>query len=80
MSKKHRPKNLQDLRRSQGMEQAEVARRMDPPCSANYISQLECGRRNPMPGVIRRLAGALGVSTERVFDAIQVTRDEAESR
>ena len=56
------PHRLSDARVHAGLEQAELARRIDIPASS--ISHFEAGRRKPSLNSLYKLAEALAVSTD----------------
>ena len=53
------------LRKKIELSQEEVAHRVG--IHVTYLSGIECGSRNPSVRNVRRLAGALGVSTRELF-------------
>lgn len=57
---------LERMRRKRGWTRAELGRRarVDP----SWIAKIETGRALPYPGQARRLARALGVTAEVLFD------------
>ena len=58
---------LSSLRESQGLTVSQLAKMTG--VSVSYISQLETGRKQPRDSIIRRLSGALDVSTIELFAA-----------
>ena len=50
--------NLRDYRKSQGLTQTELAKRLD--VGSVYLSQLEAGSRAPSAGMMVAVAAALG--------------------
>ena len=57
------------LRKQKGMSQLDLALEAD--VNKNYISDLERGSRNPSILVLERIAKALNVSLENLFQGIQ---------
>ena len=57
------------LRKQKGMSQLDLALEAD--INKNYISDLERGSRNPSILVLEKIAKALGVSLEILFQGIQ---------
>ena len=57
------------LRKQKGMSQLDLALEAD--INKNYISDLERGSRNPSILVLEKVAKALGVSLEILFQGIQ---------
>ncbi len=55
-------RNVQGLRRDQGLSQEELAHRAD--VHQTYLSGVERGRRNPSVLVLARIAEALGADVE----------------
>lgn len=52
---------IRDVRRAKGLTLEEVARRCDPPTTAQTIGRLETGARTVSVGWLNRIAAALGV-------------------
>lgn len=52
---------IRDVRRAKGLTLDEVARRCDPPTTAQTIGRLETGTRTVSVGWLNRIAAALGV-------------------
>lgn len=52
---------IRDVRRAKGLTLEEVARRCDPPTTAQTIGRLETGTRTVSIGWLNRIAAALGV-------------------
>jgi transcriptional regulator with XRE-family HTH domain len=52
---------IRDVRRARGLTLEEVARRCDPPTTAQTIGRLETGTRTVSIGWLNRIAAALGV-------------------
>jgi transcriptional regulator with XRE-family HTH domain len=62
-------RNLRDLRRAKGLTQTALADQAG--LRASTISDLESGKTSaPHPGTLRKLAVALGVSVEQVFESV----------
>ena len=59
---------LASERVAQGLTVSSLAKRAG--ISSGYLSQVETGKRNPSPPVIRRLSGALDVNPNRIFHAV----------
>lgn len=57
------------LRKQKGMSQLDLALEAD--INKNYISDLERGSRNPSLLILERIAKALDVSLENLFQGIQ---------
>lgn len=53
---------IRDVRRARGLTLEEVARRCDPPTTAQTIGRLETGARTVSVGWLNRIAAALGVA------------------
>jgi len=56
---------VRELRTTAGLTQEALA--VKSKLSRHYMSELECGKRNPTLGVIDRVAVALGVSPAEVM-------------
>ncbi|RVT39799.1 helix-turn-helix domain-containing protein [Sphingobium algorifonticola] len=54
---------IRDVRKAKGMTLDDVARRCDPPTTAQTIGRLETGMRTVSVGWLNRIAAALGVSS-----------------
>lgn len=63
-----RPATIAQLRLRKGWSQAALARRADT--SQPYIARLELGRVDPQLSTVRKIARALGVSTDTLMQAI----------
>ena len=59
---------IRDVRRAQGMTLEEVARRCDPPTTAQTIGRLETGMRTISVKWLNRIAAALGVQAGDLMD------------
>ena len=57
------------IRKQKGMSQLDLA--LEAEVNKNYISDLERGRRNPSILVLEKIAKALDVSLEILFQGIQ---------
>jgi DNA-binding transcriptional regulator YiaG len=68
---KRPPQTLRDLRLSRGLSQGDLAKAME--VSQQYVSKIERGASFG-PKAIRNFATALGIDTERVYDAWQASR------
>jgi transcriptional regulator with XRE-family HTH domain len=68
----HTPLTLRQLRLSKGLTQDVIGNRKD-------VGEIEKGRKMPGPRLVRRMAKALGVSTEIVFDACTQSRRVSEA-
>lgn len=66
------PLDLRQLRLSKGLIQDVIGNRKD-------IGDIEKGRKMPGPRLLRRMAQALGVSTDTVFAACAQSRRSVES-
>lgn len=55
---------IREVRRARGLTLDEVARRCDPPTTAQTIGRLETGTRTVSVGWLNRIAGALGVEAQ----------------
>jgi transcriptional regulator with XRE-family HTH domain len=64
----HVGENVRFHRRRLGLNQRELARLSE--LTQPSISELESGRRAPHPRTIRKLAGALGVSHDALFERV----------
>ena len=56
------------LRKKRGLSQLDLS--LASGVSKNYLSDLENGRRNPSVLLLQRIASALGVSLEKLFQGI----------
>src|SRR3954468_23773556 len=54
---------IREVRRARGMTLDDVARKCEPPTTAQTIGRLETGTRTVSVGWLNRIAGALGVRT-----------------
>lgn len=59
---------IRDVRRARGMTLDDVARRCDPPTTAQTIGRLETGTRTVSVGWLNRIAKALGVEAQDLVD------------
>jgi len=59
-------KRIQELRKSRGLSQDQVAERAD--ISPNYLSRIECGKENPTLDMLIKLSHALEVEMWEMFD------------
>ena len=57
------------LRKQKGMSQLDLA--LEAEVNKNYISDLERGSRNPSILILEKIAKALGVSLENLFQGIE---------
>ena len=57
------------LRKQKGMSQLDLA--LEAEVNKNYISDLERGSRNPSILILEKIAKALGVSLEILFQGIE---------
>ncbi len=55
-------RRLQELRREEGLSQAQLAERLQPPMSKRYLSAVERGEKSPTLDSLARIALGLGVS------------------
>src|ERR671927_457371 len=55
---------IREVRRARGMTLDDVARRCDPPTTAQTIGRLETGTRTVSIGWLNRIARALGVDAQ----------------
>ena len=55
---------IREVRRARGLTLDDVARRCDPPTTAQTIGRLETGMRTVSIGWLNRIAGALGVDAQ----------------
>lgn len=60
-------RNLRRLREENGYSQLRLA--LESGVSLHYISDLECGRRNPSFLILTRIAKALGVGVGELVDS-----------
>ena len=65
---------IRDVRRARGMTLEDVAKRCQPPTTAQTIGRLETGTRTVSVGWLNRIARALGVEAQDLVDG----RDAAE--
>ena len=61
--------NVRKFRNARGWSQEELSFEAD--IHRTYISQIECGARNPTATVIQRLADALGVEAAELLRKVQ---------
>jgi len=59
---------IREVRRSRGLTLDDVARRCDPPTTAQTIGRLETGTRTVSIGWLNRIARALGVDAQDLVD------------
>ena len=59
---------IREVRRARGLTLDEVARRCDPPTTAQTIGRLETGTRTVSIGWLNRIARALGVEAQDLVD------------
>lgn len=59
---------IRDVRRAKGLTLDDVAKRCDPPTTAQTIGRLETGTRTVSIGWLNRIAAALGVNTAELVD------------
>lgn len=59
---------IREVRRARGMTLDDVARRCDPPTTAQTIGRLETGTRTVSLGWLNRIARALGVDAQDLVD------------
>jgi len=59
---------IREVRRARGMTLDEVARRCDPPTTAQTIGRLETGTRTVSVGWLNRIAKALGVEAQDLVE------------
>jgi DNA-binding XRE family transcriptional regulator len=62
---------IREVRRARGLTLDEVARRCDPPTTAQTIGRLETGTRTVSIGWLNRIAKALGVEAQDLVDGGQ---------
>lgn len=74
MEKKLIGKRIQELRRSQGLSQEQIAEKAD--ISPNYLSRIECGKENPTLDMLIKLAHALEVELWEMFDFGHIVSDK----
>jgi transcriptional regulator with XRE-family HTH domain len=60
---------IREVRRARGMTLDDVAKRCDPPTTAQTIGRLETGTRTVSVGWLNRIAKALGVDAEDLVQA-----------
>lgn len=63
---------IREVRRARGLTLDDVARRCDPPTTAQTIGRLETGTRTVSIGWLNRIANALGVEAQDLVRAGQV--------
>lgn len=63
---KIRPRSLQALRLKDGLTVSALARLAK--IDQSYLHRIEAGEKNPLPSVALRLANALGVPLELIYD------------
>ncbi len=61
-------KRIAYLRKKKGMSQLNLS--LESEISKSYLSDLECGRRNPSLLTLGRISRALGVTLEELFRGI----------
>src|SRR5881275_3035830 len=59
---------IREVRRARGLTLDEVARRCDPPTTAQTIGRLETGTRTVSIGWLNRIGKALGVEAQDLVD------------
>ena len=59
---------IRDVRRARGLTLEDVAKRCDPPTTAQTIGRLETGTRTVSVGWLNRIARALGVEAQDLVD------------
>lgn len=62
---------IREVRRARGLTLDDVARRCDPPTTAQTIGRLETGTRTVSIGWLNRIASALGVEAQDLVQAEQ---------
>src|SRR3954454_12673175 len=60
---------IREVRRARGMTLDDVARKCEPPTTAQTIGRLETGTRTVSVGWLNRIAKALGVEAQDLVDA-----------
>ena len=60
---------IREVRRARGMTLDDVAKRCDPPTTAQTIGRLETGTRTVSVGWLNRIARALGVEAQNLVEA-----------
>ena len=60
---------IREVRRARGMTLDDVARRCEPPTTAQTIGRLETGTRTVSVGWLNRIANALGVDAQDLVEA-----------
>ena len=60
---------IREVRRARGMTLDDVAKRCDPPTTAQTIGRLETGMRTVSVGWLNRIAKALGVETQSLVES-----------
>jgi len=60
---------IREVRRARGLTLDDVARRCEPPTTAQTIGRLETGTRTVSIGWLNRIARALGVDAQDLVDA-----------
>ncbi len=68
---------IREVRRTKGLTLDDVARRCDPPTTAQTIGRLETGTRTVSVGWLNRIAAALGVDSA---DLVTLPRPRARAR
>ena len=64
----HLGRRIAYLRKSKRISQLELS--IDSDISKSYLSDLECGRRNPSVMVLSRICAALEITLEELFRGI----------
>src|SRR5947209_658888 len=59
---------IREVRRARGLTLDDVARRCDPPTTAQTVGRLETGTRTVSIGWLNRIARALGVEAQDLVD------------
>jgi len=62
---------IRDVRRARGMTLEDVAKRCEPPTTAQTIGRLETGTRTVSVGWLNRIARALGVEAQDLVDGTE---------
>ncbi len=57
--------NIKRIRTEKGMTQGDICRALD--LDRGYVSSLESGKRNPTLTMIEKVAGALGVTSDKLL-------------
>jgi len=62
----YKPRRLKEIRRLKGYSLTGLER--ESGVSADTISKIELGRREPHPGTVKKIAEALGVEVRELFE------------